>query len=374
VSRQRTGRLVARLGAGLAALSLGLASIPAAADTEAIQVRSVTPDHQLQQLWERYGDSGRGWTGADSTYSTPLPHGMDAWMFSDTFLGAVNPDHSRPADTPFIHNSVVLQSRRGLTTVTGGNRAQPMSLFGPTPPGPPTNPANVNPFWYWSGDGIAEGDTLRIFALKFVSTGTGPFDFRFDSDAIASFHLPDMRMESLTPTYSAANVTWGSWLLPEGGFTFVYGVEDLGAVKYMHLARAHRGHLLGPWEFFTGSGWSKDPASSARLMKGVSNEYSVTRMGGGYVLITFDTNVILGNEIVAYTASGPTGPFTSPTHVYATSEAGGNIFTYNAHAHPELGKPGELVVSYNVNSFAIQDIYKNVDDYRPRFIDVRVST
>ena len=367
-------RMGTGLWAALAAICWGLTAIPAAAAGGGFEVTSVKPDLQLQQLWQRYGDSGRGWTGADSTYSTPIPHGMEAWMFSDTFLGTVNPDHSRPAGTPFIHNSVVLQSHQAMTTATGGTPAQPMSLFGPTPPGPPTDPANVNPFWYWSGDGIAEGDTLRVFALKFVSTGTGAFDFRWDSDAIASFHLPDMRMEGLTPTYSAGNVTWGSWLLPDGGFTFVYGVEDLGAVKYMHLARARTGHLLGPWEFFTGSGWSPDPAASARLMKGVANEYSVTRIGDRYVLITFDTNVILGNEIVAYTASSPTGPFAGPTPVYATPEAKGNIFTYNAHAHPELGKPGELVVSYNVNSFAIQDIYKNVDDYRPRFIDLQVST
>jgi hypothetical protein len=360
----------------LAALWLALAATltlvtPAAADGGLV-VTSVVPDAMLQARWQTYGDSGRGWTGADSTYSAPLPGGRQAWLFSDTFLGRVNPDRSRPADTPFIHNSIVEQSGANLRTVTGGTPSQPQSLVGPTPPGPPTDPHNVNSYWYWSGDGVVEGDQLRVFYLKFVSTGSGQWDFRWDSDAIASFHLPDLRLESLTPTYSAGNVTWGSWLLPAGAFTYVYGVEDLGGVKYLHLARAQREHLLGRWEFFTGGGWSSDPTASARLMSGVANEYSVTRLGDRYVLLTFDTSVIFGNEIVAYTADSPAGPFTNRTHVYSAPEAGGNIIAYNAHAHPELGGPDELVVSYNVNSLDVQDVYRNVDAYRPRFIDVHV--
>ena len=32
----------------------------------------------------------------------PLPDGRVAWLYSDTFLGTVNPDHSRPAHTPLV--------------------------------------------------------------------------------------------------------------------------------------------------------------------------------------------------------------------------------------------------------------------------------
>lgn len=38
-----------------------------------------------------------GWTGADSTFSVGLPDGRIVWLFSDTFLGPINPDGvSRP--------------------------------------------------------------------------------------------------------------------------------------------------------------------------------------------------------------------------------------------------------------------------------------
>src|SRR5207244_1521048 len=44
----------------------------------------------LQQMFTAYGNTGEGWTGADGTYSVPLPDGRTAWLFSDTFLGPVN--------------------------------------------------------------------------------------------------------------------------------------------------------------------------------------------------------------------------------------------------------------------------------------------
>lgn len=37
-----------------------------------------------------------------------------------------------------------------------------------------------------------------------------------------------------------------------------------------------------------------------------------------------------------------------------------------------LSGDDRLVVSYNVSSFVVQDVYRNVEDYRPRFIDVRL--
>jgi hypothetical protein len=102
----------------------------------------------------------------------------------------------------------------------------------------------------------------------------------------------------------------------------------------MHVARAPRGRLLGEWEYSTGAGWSRDPAQSVRVLPGVANEYSVTRSGDAYVLITMDTTVPLSNEIKAYVVSSPTGPWSASVHVYSAPEAGGNVFVYNAHAHP----------------------------------------
>jgi hypothetical protein len=48
-------------------------------------------------------------------------------------------------------------------------------------------------------------------------------------------------------------------------------------------------------------------------------------------------------------------------------------FTYAAKAHAELSRPGELLVSYVVNSFDFAESSTNADIYRPRFVRVPVS-
>lgn len=48
-----------------------------------------------------------------------------------------------------------------------------------------------------------------------------------------------------------------------------------------------------------------------------------------------------------------------------------SFFTYNAKAHPNISRPGELLVSYNVNSFEFfEKIQEYPHLYRPRFIRV----
>ena len=48
----------------------------------------------------------------------------------------------------------------------------------------------------------------------------------------------------------------------------------------------------------------------------------------------------------------------------------GNVFTYNAKAHPELGTSNTLLITYKINRFDTADVYRNVDSYRPRHIHV----
>jgi hypothetical protein len=359
------------LGAALAATTpLAASAAPAArpgshhGGAETITT-SATIDQPLTQKFGTYGDTAGRWTGADSAYSVPLPGGKTAWLYSDTFLGTVNADHSRPADSPFIHNSIVVDDRGALTTYTGGTAAAPESLV--RVPG-----GDEGQDWYWFGDGTVEGDHLRVSLLEFAKTGTGPFDFAFQRTAVASFSLPSMRFEGITQR-PAGLVQWGSAIYEDGGYTYVYGVEDLQSTKYLHLSRVRTGHLTtGSRQYWTGSGWSTDESSSARIMDGVANEFSVTKFQGKYTLVTGDTTEALSAKVVMYRADALTGPFLNKTVLYTTPETSGNVFTYNAKAHPELGDRDTLLVTYNVNSFDTADVYSNVDHYRPRYVDVDV--
>src|SRR6266571_5028040 len=260
---QRGGFLVSL--ALLAASPTALAQAPATAVT-------VTPDSAFQAMFESYGNDNTlldDWTGADGALSVLVADGRVVWDFPGPFLGFVNSDGSRPPGQPFINNSMIVQDSGALVqSLHGGTAQSPTSLI---------IPVDQNS-WYWVGDMTVEGDRLRVFAMEFIRTGPGIFDFQWVGNAIASFVLPDLTLENVVPTHGENSVMYGAGLLEEGGYTYIYGTEDVsGTEKYLHIARATSGNVLGAWEFYTGTGWSPDPASSARLRKGVGNGFAWQR-------------------------------------------------------------------------------------------------
>ncbi|GAA3696488.1 hypothetical protein GCM10022224_072690 [Nonomuraea antimicrobica] len=339
---------------------------PACAPT----VKGATTNARLTNLFTTYGnDNSRldDWTGADGTYSLKLPNGRELWVFSDTFLGRVNPDGTRPpvveegGTTVFLNNSFAVERDGRLSTIHDGTEAKPTAVM----------PPRDGKHWYWAGDATLAGGIVEVTYQEYERYGTGAWDWRWHRNVVARFAPGRLeRPISVHDLPSGSGVAWASAVLKDGGHTYVYGVEDLGSTKYMHLARVKGESLLGRWEYRRADGtWSANEADSARVMGGVANEYSVSRVGSGYVLITHDTTEALSPNIVAYSACSPAGPFTGKQHVYTTPETRGDVFTYNAHAHPDIAGGG-LVVSYNVNSFVNTDHYRDVSIYRPRFLDV----
>lgn len=314
---------------------------------------------------------GPGWTGGDSTYSVELPDGRTLWLFSDTFVGLVNPSRTRPRNAPMVHNSLVVQDRDELTTKVGDIGGIPQSFF--------ADPDWDS--WYWVYDATVEttatGGVVRVFLIRFQRTPEGGmWGFEWMDNALATLSLPELEVVSIDPLPSGHGVAWGAALLEHGEHVYIYGTEDLGDDKHMHLARARTGGVADPaaWEYATGPGkeaWSSDPADSARLVTGVGNEYSVTHVNGAFLLITMDSLTRLSPELVAYTACDPAGPFEGRTVLYVTPEAEeAGVLTYNAHAHPQFTEAGALLVSYNVNASDVAWVFADADLYRPRFVRV----
>ena len=244
----------------VAALVQGLAG-PAAAATTPMTASQVTT------MWTAYGDAGGHWTGGDSTVSVPLPDGRVAWLFSDTFLGTVNADHSRPHGVPFIHNCLVVQDGSQLVqTLTGGTSSVPTSLV-----------SDSTGDMYWLGDATVDGSVLHVLYGKYHATGTGPFDFTLTGTALATFALPGLTLSSVVTLPVGATIGWGSAILKDGSYTYIYGTEGVGNLKFAHLARATSGNLGGAWQYWTGSTWSAQESDSARLFSGVGSAYSVNK-------------------------------------------------------------------------------------------------
>ncbi|HWG85505.1 MAG TPA: hypothetical protein VNT60_08510, partial [Deinococcales bacterium] len=296
------------------------------------------------------------------TYSTHLPDGRTVWFFSDTFVGRVNPDRSRPRGTPMINNSLIVQDGEKRTVLIGGTPEEPRSFFVPSQPDS----------WYWVYDSTVENGSLWVFLIRFSKAGSGPFGFKWHDTALAEVSLPDLKVKGIRPVVNAKGISWGAALLEDGDYTYIYGVEDRKDGKWMHLARAKRGAIYGSWDFLGEKGWTRDAAGSRRLLPGIANEFSVTRVKDGYLLVTFDTTQFLGADILAYTSCSPEGPWENRTLLYQTPEAVDEVFTYNAHAHPQFTEDGELLISYNQNHLVVAALTASVDFYRPRFFRVAV--
>jgi hypothetical protein len=273
----------------------------------------------------------------------------------------VNDDGSRPADSPIVRNSLVVQDGTRLTTLHGGTSRDPSSLVSPA------DPAS----WYWSGTPVVEGSKLYWFLSRWRATGSGSWDFAYQDTAVATFSLPGLRLESVTTVAGGAAVLWGAAVMDDGAYTYVYGTEQSGGHRYAHVARAPRGQVTAGWEYYTGGGWSNDPGASARTLDGVSDAYSVIAHGGRWYLVSQDPG--FGTSVRAYPGSSPAGPWGSPITLHTTSDPGPGRYTYSAIVHPELGDAGSLVISYDVNAQDRASLFADVWSYRPRFVRVPLS-
>jgi fibronectin type 3 domain-containing protein len=319
----------------------------------------------LFATFTNYGDTSGRWSGADSTVSMPLPDGRDAWLFSDTLIGPINADLSRPTSAAFIHNSMVVQDGSQLVqTVTGGTSTVPDSLVKPTDP---------NDF-YWVGDGTVEAGSLHVLYGEYRKTGNGGLDVQFVRTVLASFALPSLNPTAVTALPLGSTIAWGSALLEDGAYSYIYGTSAAtgGGLPFAHVARVPAGGLTGAWQFWTGSGWSTDESQAAAVLSGVGTGFAVQRMGGQYVLVTQQANLAFSPDFVAYTATSPTGPWTGPVPLFTAPEPvpGNSIIVYDSRVHQELATAGKLLVSYNVNSLNSGDLYSDAHIYRPRFVDV----
>jgi hypothetical protein len=299
----------------------------------------------------------------DRTVSVDLPGDRLGWLFSDTFLGTVNADGSRPTDSPLIHNSLVVQTRSGLTTTLhGGSPTFPKSLMCDDSVG----------LGCWVGDAIVDGDFLRVLVNHYEQTGPGLLDVRRTRTSLVTFALPALGMWETRELPLGQKIAWGQSILDEGGYTYVYGSEQADDFNFVHLARVPAGGLLGSWQFWDGTGWSPQEANSARLASGVGTSFSVDRVQGRFVLVSMESHLRFNSAVVAYTADTPTGPFTDPVDLFRVPEVADTrpVIAYDATLHPHLARPGKLLFSYNLNSLNRADAYTDARLYRPRFVEV----
>jgi hypothetical protein len=339
---------------------------------------SAKPDRPLDRLWASYGNSATGWTGGDGGFCVLAPGEVRLWVFGDTFLGGLLPGGRRPRGAPMVHNTIVIQRANSFETLAGGTPAAPHSLLRPR--------RAAEGYLFYSGPALFHGSVLQLLLPEYHQEGSSLGTDHPAGSELVRLSYPSMRLLGIERLSDVGGVSWSSWVLVEGGYTYIYGVEDEHTVRYMHIARVRGTNLMAPWSYFDGSGWSPDPSRSIRVMKGVDTAYSVVRMDGVYVLVTRSTiPSVFSNDIDAYFGCSPTGPFLDRMLLYRAPQALGGSFVYNAVVHQGLlGAPGVvgasrprasgkspavLVVGYSVDPANTNELFEDVASYRPSYIE-----
>jgi Domain of unknown function (DUF5005) len=328
--------------------------------------------------------NGPGWTGGDGTYSLLLPDGSDLWMWSDSYIGTVDPQtRLRPGWLFTAHNSLTHSTPGSNTITTLGYPPQTTSYF------VPSNPND----WFWQGAGMVTASAPGAYQIKIMLLEwTGVFSFQGNS--LATLSWPALATVSLVPlALPDLSIEWGSQLLRAGGYLYIYGIQDPGTwQKLPYVARmSSASDLTNPaaWQYWnaTSHSWVTSQADATPMagVPAITNEYSVTRhytaAGAFYMMTGMETwspGYPNWKNVVTYYSCSPVGPWTSRTIVYVTPESGapgcstGTLYTYNPKDHPEFADTSGVLISYNVNASVGQDLVC-ANDYIPRFIRAPIA-
>ena len=367
----------------------------------------------LNAEWAAYSShaSCADWAGGDGVSAIRLNSSQLAWFFSDTYLGPAGPTTGFSHLSGFLHNSVVVQSTTGpgstFVTLTGGGACAGPGRPGDAAPvvGPPPNGSVVSADRYWEEDGIRTGGTIVKFYQHYLG-GTVPFVP--DGTVMASFGVGQLSaaghghqygavarpavitLPSYTPAGGGSPVLWGAALLRVANTVYVYGSHSPDGQLYLARVPASRLTEFSAWRFYAGAGtWSADqadarPAQPTGGRLSVSAGFSVIQAGHRYWLIQA-ASAVGGQDIVAYPASVPWGPFDAAAArvLYRDPAIGLDAahdyrIMYEARAEPALSTGDTLVISYNVNSEAVTAGCKPMSAYTnsvtlPRFAAVPLA-
>lgn len=340
---------------------------------------SGTPDSTFDGYFVQ---NGPGWTGADGTYSVALPDGQTLWVWSDSFIGTVNPE-TRLRSSPFFqaHNSLTVlnQATGGLTTVAYPSTTSKTTSF--------FRPSNSKD-WFWPGDSIVVRAAAApgVYAIKtMLLEWTGVF--QFVGTSVATIAYPSMKLVSIQPiSLPDTTIEWGTRIFKQGSYYYLYGIKDPGNThKLPYIARFRAlGDLMNPntWRYWnaTQAAWVAGQSNATEMagVPAITNEYSVHRLnastGAFYLMAGMDPET---KYVTTYYACNPQGPWQTRTVVYSTPQSGapgcsvGTLYTYDPKAHPEFPSSAGILVSYNVNVGDPNDLIC-ANDYKPSFIRVPI--
>ena len=257
----------------------------------------------MQSVIER--QLGPGWIAGDTSYSTALPGGREAFVFSDTLIGTAQPSGAARV-TGVADSSELVGTLPYLATDCAGTYDAPAALI--------PDLFDSDATWQTAST-YMEGGNQLIFVNAYDMDPGSPFDRYTGRSGIAVMSVPPGGMPTfasvtLLPTDPATQ--WGNAVMQSGGYTYVYG-SDLdpatGTVYGMKIARVPVGESLdtGAWGYWNGSQWVGGE-SNAVVVPTVNQLTGVVPdpSGYGFVAVSVPNSVYTDTTVDLSFASSPT--------------------------------------------------------------------
>ena len=327
--------------------------------------------------WTELFKRTSGWTGADGIFSyDDKASGKKVFVFSDTWIGEVDPQSRQRKTMKMINNSMAALQ---------GDKPSPDQIeffWDKEKNSTPFKPADKG--WYWLQDGFIHNGYFYNFPMRILKNPKGSEGFQFRTAAVDILKIPlkngqpqftqtkqiDMKLYTKV---EKRELYYGAGVMKNAGdgYIYIYGRFHKPFQIHLVVARVKPEEVENKdaWRFWNGKNWDKDIDKSASLGEG-GPELSVTKMESGplrgkYLLCSMP----ISREVFVRIGDSPVGPFGQRQVIYKTptQDQIEGIYTYNAKAHPVLSKDGELLISYNVNATKL-GLHKNAEIYRPRFI------
>lgn len=326
-----------------------------------------------------------GWIGADGNYSVLLDNGRVAWLFSDTFVGAVR-DGKRLGAT-MINNSIGIQrldSDDPVRFCYGTADDGQCNAF--------VTPGEGEGF-FWLFDGVQTSRGLYFFLTRVKHLGgEGAFSFKLTGMGLAhvSNSADDPGKWSVTQRKlpfarfdDEGSALFGSATLKAGAHVYIYGIQSSrndsgGRTNNMIVARVPEGEFgdFSAWRFLSGGKWGQDWERCDGLFAGIATEFSVSFVPSLQHYAAVYTGAGISGIIEMRLAPAPEGPWSDPVKVYECPDKDwhSGAFAYAGKAHPELATaPNELIVTYAANSNTFEDLLNDARLYWPRFVRLRLE-
>jgi len=105
-----------------------------------------------------------------------------------------------------------------------------------------------------------------------------------------------------------------------------------------------------------------------------SEQFSIIKLKDKYVLLT-QSGDFLESSLYSVTSDLPYTGWKNKKELYKLKplKVAKDLFAYNPVAHPEFTEQDELLVSYCVNSFNLEDLFQDASKYRPVFIRIPID-